>query len=358
MRFEFAVGNPPYQEESEVCSKNKQKPMRNIFHKFQLQSDDIVSIGSVLIYPGARWIHRYGKGDGFKKFGKDLIQSIHLSTIEYFPHVKDLFANVDISDGITIVVKCCNKAAYGFDYIYCCGDSKNTVRIERETIGDDLLPLNPNDFAIINKIKAFVSRNGLRFLHDSILSRNWYGIESDFVEKNPDKVRLLEPSSEIDYSSEIKLLANDKSGKSGRSRWYITNRETITTHSEYIDEFQVVVSSANAGGQKRDNQLEIIDNHSAYGRSRVGLASFKTYIEAANFYTYVQSYFVRYAFLMTDEALSSVGMLVPDIMDYTANNGYIDFNSDIDTQLYRMVGLTADEVVYLKNVVDTWRRRG
>ena len=50
----------------------------------------------------------------------------------------------------------------------------------------------------------------------------------------------------------------------------------ITQNVKYIDEFQVVVSSANAGGQKRSNQIAILDNHSAFGRSRVALKTFKT----------------------------------------------------------------------------------
>ena len=355
MKFDFVIGNPPYQEETKTkSSKNNQNPMKNIFHHFQLQADKIASVSSVLIYPGARWMHRSGKGDGFKKFGKDLINDKKLSRIEYFPNAKDVFSNTaDVADGITIVVKNQNKTSDGFEYTYCQNSRRRTIHLDNP--GDDLLPLNPDDSIIVNKIKAFVSQNNLRYLHESILPRTWYNIESDFVENNPDKVRLLEKDSEIDYASEIKLLTNNKAGKSGRACWYITKRENITKHVEYIDEFQVVVSSANAGGQKRDNQLEIIDNHSAYGRSRVGLASFKTYDEARNFYNYAKTYFIRYAFLMTDEALSSVGLLVPDIHDYGAENGLIDFNADIDKQLFSLVGLTPDEINYLKNTVDTWR---
>ena len=69
-----------------------------------------------------------------------------------------------------------------------------------------------------------------------------------------------------------------------------------------------------------DNQLEIIDNHSAFGRARVALASFKTYQEAQNFFKYAQTYIVRFMFLMTDEALTSLGKRVPDLMDYSDAN--------------------------------------
>ena len=122
-----------------------------------------------------------------------------------------------------------------------------------------------------------------------------------FVEKNPDKVRKYNGSDEdIDFTMEIKLFTNDRAGKAGRATWFIANKDVITRNKNYIAQWQVVVSSANAGGQKRDNQLEIIDNHSAFGRSRVALRSFSTYEEAKNFYDYVSSYFISkygYVFL-------------------------------------------------------------
>ena len=135
----------------------------------------------------------------------------------------------------------------------------------------------------------------------------------------------------------------------------MADRSVIKQNAEYIDEFQVVVSSANAGGQKRDNQIAIIDNYSAYGRSRVALRSFKTFEEAKNFYEYAKSYVVRYAFLMTDEALTSLGLLVPDIEDYSLNNGIIDFNRNIDEQLYSKIQQNDSDIAYIKNVVDNHR---
>lgn len=52
MKFDYVIGNPPYQEESETESTtNGQKPRKNIFQHFQLQADEIATESSVLIYP-------------------------------------------------------------------------------------------------------------------------------------------------------------------------------------------------------------------------------------------------------------------------------------------------------------------
>lgn len=126
---------------------------------------------------------------------------------------------------------------------------------------------------------------------------------------------------------------------------------------KYIDEWQVVVSSANAGGQKRDNQIEIIDNHSAFGRARVALSSFTTKQEAVDFYNYARTYLVRFMFLMTDEALTSLGKRVPDLMDYTENNPIIDFSAPLDNQLYQLVGLKPAEIKHIEDTINNLRKK-
>lgn len=218
------------------------------------------------------------------------------------------------------------------------------------------MPLDPYDLPIEQKINAGMIKHGLSFLHDAILPRSLFSIESDFVEKNTAKVRRYGGSDEgIDFTTEIKLFTNDRAGKAGRATWFIANRDVITKNEDFISQWQVVVSSANAGGQKRDNQLEIIDNHSAFGRSRLALRSFGTYEEAKNFYDYVSSYFIRYAFLLTDEALTSLGKGVPDLQDYTNNNPFIDFKKNIDLQLCQLFSISDEEFAYMKNRVISLR---
>ena len=353
--FDYVIGNPPYQKESSssVSKTNGQKPMTNIFQYFQKAADELTEDTSVLIYPGGRWIHQSGKG--MKNFGKTQINDKSLSVVEFFPDAEELFGDAaSLSDGITIVTKNHKKTSDGFTYIYSKkGDS---FSIHADNPGENLMPLDPHDLPIEQKINAGIKNHGLNFLHDTILPRSLFPIESDFAEKNPSKVRRYNGFDEdIDFSSEIKLFTNDKAGKAGRATWFIASRDVITRNEDYISQWQVVVSSANAGGQKRDNQLEIIDNHSAFGRSRLALRSFSTHEEAKNFFDYVSSYFVRYAFLLTDEALTSLGKEVPDIKDYTDGNPFIDFKRNIDVQLCQLFGLSDDEFEYMRNRVMSLR---
>lgn len=155
--------------------------------------------------------------------------------------------------------------------------------------------------------------------------------------------------------NEIKLFTNDKAGKAGRATWFIVDKNVVTAHQDMINQWQVVVSSANAGGQKRDNKIQIIDNRSAFGRSRVALKSFNTRVEAQNFLKYANSYLIKFAFLLTDESLTSLGKEVPDLLDYTDGNKFIDYSRDINQQLYKLFNISKTSQKYIQKVVNNIR---
>lgn len=349
MKFDAVVGNPPYQDEVALAQNavNGQASRTNIFQHFQMAADKI-SVGyTSLIYPAVRWIHRSGKG--MQQFGLNQINDISLEKIVYYPNACDVFKDVAIADGISVVSKNKRKTKRGFMYVYSKDGERSAVDLDNP--GEELLPLNPKDGKILNKISDIVKKHGLPYMHDRILPRNLFGIESDFVEKNPEKVRVFSNDGIMDFKREIKLFTNDKAGKAGRAKWFVASRDIIKSNDSYIDEWQVVVSSANAGGQKRDNQIEIIDNHSAFGRSRVALGTFKTIEEAQNFFNYCNTKLIKFMFLMTDESLTSLGKKVPDVMDYSFENTLIDFTKDLDQQLFKLVGLSDEEVAYIVSVV-------
>lgn len=348
MKFNAIVGNPPYQIETakHQSKTNGQASQTNVFQYFQITSD-LISDGYVsLIYPGVRWIHRSGKG--MEHFGLNQINDKRLEKLIFYPNANMVFKEVAIPDGITIVLKDMKKDSNIFLYEYKEGNS--ILRVQKHFPGDELLSLNPANEVILDKVDTFVRKNKLSYLHDRILSQKLFGIESDFVEKNPDKVKLYSKDMKVNFDKDVLLFANHKAGKSGRSMWFVVDKRYIPCNRNLISEWQVVVSSANAGGQKRDNQLEIIDNHSAFGRSRVALATFKTENEAKNFYNYVKTSVIKFLFLMTDESLNSLGKRVPDLKNYDSSS-FVSFDKELDGQLKALIGLTDDEFHYIQSKV-------
>ena len=345
MKFNAIVGNPPYQEVvDQKESINGQKVSISIFQYFQTISEKIGKY-TALIYPGSRWIHRSGKG--LEKFGLAQMNDLHLALLEFFPCSKDIFKDVAIADGLSIVLKNMEKNECGFTYKYSVGGK--TITIQANNPGNDMFSLNPQDNEIIKKLNKAIK--SFECLHDSILPRNLFSIESNFVEKNPSLVKEYNDGDYYNPQTEIKLFTNDKAGKSGRARWYIANKNVITSGSEYLNKWKVIVSSANAGGQKRSNQIAIVDNHSVFGRSRVALKTFATEKEAQNFFKYATSEVIRFAFLLTDESLTSLAKKVPDLLDYSDKNGIIDYNRDVNTQLYYLFGIDEKNQLHIHNVL-------
>ena len=70
-------------------------------------------------------------------------------------------------------------------------------------------------------------------------------------------------------------------------------------------------------------------------------------------FKYATSEIIRFAFLMTDESLTSLAKKVPDLLDYTDNNGLIDYNGDVNGQLYKLFGMDNAQQQYIKEVLST-----
>ena len=58
----------------------------------------------------------------------------------------------------------------------------------------------------------------------SVMRKGAFGIESNFVESNPDKVAL----DSTPFDNPVHIFANDKSGSTGRSKWFYTDLKNIT----------------------------------------------------------------------------------------------------------------------------------
>ena len=86
------------------------------------------------------------------------------------------------------------------------------------------------------------------------------------------------------------------------------------------------------------------------------MKSFKTEKEASNFIKYANSYFIKFAFLLTDESLTSLGKEVPDLLDYSDDNKFVDYSNSIDNQLFKLFNFNANQINYVINRVNSVRR--
>lgn len=353
-KFDVVIGNPPFSEEesSEKISKNGQKPRTNIFQNFQLQADKLAKQSVSLIYPGKRWLHQSGKG--MKKFGLEQVNDPHLEKIIYYPDATDVFPNVAITDGVTIVEKSMFRENDSFDFERIKDGNVESVKVNHP--GNKLLILDPKLIPISQKIQKVVSKKKFSYLFDSVYPRTLFGIESNFIEENKNYVTPYRGQKISD--NELKLFANDKAGSAGRADWFVVRKNLLAKNQDLVSKYKVVVSSAHPGGQNnRDNQLSILDDKSIFGRSRVALKLFDSQSDAKHFYDYMKSNFIRFTLLLTGEALSSFAKWTPDILDYSENS-IINWESNIDTQLFDMFNITETEKKLINKEVQNSETKG
>ena len=79
MKFEYAIGNPPYQEiTAQKETTTDMLARKNVFQNLQKEVE-LVANNTCLIYPAKRWINRDGKG--MQIFGKEQINDTHLKAL-------------------------------------------------------------------------------------------------------------------------------------------------------------------------------------------------------------------------------------------------------------------------------------
>ena len=211
MKFDAVVGNPPYQEEiaKQESKTNGQARSRSIFPFFQAAADDISNGATSLIYPGARWIHRSGKG--MAQFGLEQINDPHLVKLIFYPDSTEIFSDVGIADGISIVYKNKTKSSDEFEYIYHKGNTVLNAIIKAP--GEELMPLNPQDNNVVSKVSNMVKTYNMEYIHDRVLSQKLFGIESSFAEENPTKIRFLQRIQPLTIQRKSNYLLTTKPEK-------------------------------------------------------------------------------------------------------------------------------------------------
>lgn len=337
--FSCMVSNPPYQAETSDRNDLEHATVTNIFHEFQLVAMSISRMTS-MIYPGGRWIQKSGKG--LKEFSERLLNDPGLKILNVYSNNDErpeekLFKDVKIHDGLSVVLWDKNFNNNGHF-------TMNGVSVQAP--GNELLPSDPKDIAIVERARSFAGKENLHFVSSRNFLQKLYSIESNFAELNPNLVqRAIEGSpAPLKMIDPIRLFTNDKAGPGGKPVWFWTERANIKTSLEKINRFQVVCPSA-VRSAYGEIPISLISIGEAHGRSRLSIADFPTEAEAKNFQKYMRSTLIQKLLLAsTDSGLSGFGSFVPDLNDYTESNPNIDWSSPLDPQLFNLFQLSEDEI--------------
>lgn len=337
MKFDYVIGNPPYQE---TLQNTSDKPIYNDFMDASYQISDKVE----LITP-ARFLFNAGKTA--KVWNEKMLNDVHLKVLYYEPDSSKVFSNTDIKGGVAITYRDGN-AEFGAIGSFTPYNELNDIlhRVK-----------NHKTFVSIEKIviTSFAYHYTDRLHEDypdaaSRLSKGHaYDLKSNAFDRLSDVYQDEKPDDGHDY---IRIF-----GRQNNERTYKFIRRDYVNNVANLDKYKLFMPKANGTGAFGEvlTLPEISEPGVGATESFVSIGLFDTAEECDNLLKYIKSRFMR-AMLgvvkITQDLTPSKWKYVP-LQDFTAHSD-IDWSksvAEIDRQLYRKYDLTADEIEFIETHV-------
>lgn len=345
MKFDFVIGNPPYQE----MSKNN-KMTRSIYPDFVRSSQAIGQIVS-LVMP-ARWMS--GENGPYREtqhFIDEMLKGDHLQSFHLYPNSSDLFPNVDIKGGVCFFVW---NRAYSCDRVNYAitenGAYKKVLTSFR--IAENVIIRFPELISILEKTKAISTI----YLNTWVSSRNPFGFISDLFTKNKEGVSRISEEKQQDDDYLVHGLLKNK-----RVIRYIPN-SALKKNIHIAHSYKVFLPRANGSGVFGE-----VFSTPMIGTPMIGtpmmictdtflqIGVFDNCTEAENLLKYVKTKYFRTMVGIKKTAVFNYKecfTFVP-LQDFTAASD-IDWSrsvAEIDRQLYAKYGLSAEEVAFIEEKI-------
>ena len=335
MKFDFIIGNPPYQEETESDS-TRMPPIYNLFMEESYKISDKVE----LITP-ARFL--FDAGYTPKSWNQKMLADEHFKVLYYEAKSGNIFSNTDIKGGIAI--------------------SYRDVTRDFGAIGTFTI------YPELNSILQKVLTTSANFLNSICYPALSYGLTPLMQQEHPDTVGRLRPSA----FTKLEEIFFDEKPNDGHE--YIqmigllgTKRAIKFVRKDYIktpdnfEHYKIILPASNGSGAIGEVLSTPLIGQPLIGQPLIGHT--QTFISIGNFeheeeanaaLKYVKSKFARTllgVLKITQHNPPEKWKYVP-LQDFTANSD-IDWSQSvegIDRQLYAKYGLDDNEIAFIESHV-------
>ena len=338
MKFDFIIGNPPYQNEL-TGDSNTATP---IYHSF-MDAAYTISDKTLLITP-ARFL--FNAGYTPKEWNKKMLNDEHLKVVTYIPNSADAFPSVDIKGGVVITYRNSQKA-FGAIRIFTQHEEVNGIlrKVLSSKHFESLKTIIVTSFAYHYTKELYIENPSLMGRaskgHDYDIQSNAFAVFPEvFFDEIPD---------EENY---IRILGREGS----RRCWKYIRRKYVTNVSN-LDAHKAFFAKATGTGQFGEALPDAIIGSPGDGATVtfLSIGSFSTAEEVTNCVKYTKSKFAR-ALLsvlkVTQDNTPNKWEYVP-LQDFSPASD-IDWSksiSDIDKQLYAKYGLNEAEIAFVESHV-------
>lgn len=336
MKFDFVIGNPPYQEDKD--DNARKPPVYNLF----MEEAYKIGTGVELITP-ARFL--FDAGQTPKKWNEKMLNDEHLKVLHYEDDGSRVFPNTEIKGGIVITYRDEEKS-FGAIRIFTKYDELNSIlnKVQNntgESFSNIIIGAVPYHFTNIVRD---------RYPEYTEIIGSSFDLRTNILDKL-DKLLFFEdiPKDENKYISIFGLI-----NKKRDIRWI--NKEYVTTPKNF-EYYKVLLPKASGNGSFGETltKPEVIAPFVGHTQSFISIGFCETENEAINLEKYIKTKFFRslLGVLKTTQDLTSDKFKYIPLQDFTSSSD-IDWSKsihEIDLQLYKKYGLSNEEIDFIeKNV--------
>lgn len=336
-KFDFVVGNPPYQEDVDSNNETYSPP---IYHDFLNNAFNISH--KVLMITPARFL--FNAGATPKSWNKKMLNDPHFKVLYYEQNSNKIFSNTDIKGGVTITYR---------------DDSKNFGKIDvfspYKTLMDINSKVSTNETNSITNIIFTQNRFNLSSLYndypefENVIGSN--GKDKRFRNNIFQKINIFyDENQNYDCIRVIGVINNKRV-------WRYIDKKYVDTVHDNLSKWKVIVPRANGKGLLGETLSTpiVIPPNTGYTQTFIGIGSFDNEKTANNLLKYIKTKFLRalLSILKIDQHNErSVWSKIP-LQDFTENSD-IDWTKsipEIDQQLYKKYGLSPEEINFIEEKV-------
>lgn len=339
MKFDFIIGNPPYQDEAKGDNDTYAPP---VYHRF-LDSAYTLSDRVEMIHP-ARFL--FNAGSTPKAWNEKMLADPHLKVEFYEPDASKVFPGTDIKGGVAITYR---DASHDFGAIGTFTPFEELNTIKQKVCGTDFRPLSEIVFSRTSYRLTEVLHQEHPEAAGQLSKGHLYDMSTNIFELLPQVFSEKKPEDGKDY---IQIYGREKGERV--FRWI---RKDYVNEPRNLCRWKVFVPAANGSGALGEVLTTPLIGEPLIGSTEtfISVGCFETQAEAEACLKYVKTKFAR-AMLgilkITAHVTPEKWTYVP-LQDFTAGSD-IDWGrtiAEIDQRLYQKYGLSEEEVAFIESKV-------
>lgn len=338
MKFDFVIGNPPYQDETLGDNKGFAPP---VYHKFLEEAYKIANTVE-MIHP-ARFL--FNAGSTPKQWNEQMLQDPHLKVLYFEQDSSKVFSNTDIKGGV-VITHHDNAKDYGAIKVF-------TPYMELNSIINKAAPREEAD-SLMSKVYIQNKFNLEELYLDYPELKNNIGSDGKdkrFRNNILDKIPLFSEEKNSDDDVAVIGVINNK------RRWRYLPVKYVDTEHENLYKWKVLVVRVNGTGALGEvlSSPIIAAPNEGYTQTFIGIGAFDSKAEAEKALKYVKSKFARTMLgilKITQDNNRDTWRMIP--MQDFSNSSDIDWSAsiaEIDKQLYKKYNLSNEEIDFIETKV-------